>query len=114
MESAYANLNPVHPRNRNQAAIREPESFIDSISTCACKADLSLEGACQELQLSVDQVLEKLTDSEAQEGGGMASDPATLSLARLVQHIVRVHHHCVRQELPRLAEMACKGGGETR
>ena len=72
------------------------------------QADLSLEGACQELQLSVDQVLEKLTDSEAQERGGMASDPATLSLARLVQHIVRIHHHCVRQELPRLAEMALK------
>ena len=72
------------------------------------QADLSLEGACQELQLSVDQVLEKLTDSEAQERGGIASDPATLSLARLIQHIVRIHHHCVRQELPRLAEMALK------
>ncbi len=72
------------------------------------QADLSLERACQELQLSVDQVLEKLTDSEAQERGGIASDPATLSLARLVQHIVRVHHLCVRQELPRLAEMGMK------
>jgi regulator of cell morphogenesis and NO signaling len=72
------------------------------------QADLSLEGACQELQLSVDQVLEKLTDSEAQERGGMALDPATISLARLIQHIVRIHHHCVRQELPRLAEMASK------
>jgi regulator of cell morphogenesis and NO signaling len=72
------------------------------------QADLSLEGACQELQLSVDQLLEKLAESEAQERSGMALDPATLSLARLVQHIVRVHHHCVRQELPRLAEMASK------
>ena len=72
------------------------------------QADLSLEGACQELQLSVDQVLEKLTDSEAQERGGMALDTATLSLSRLVQHIVRIHHQCVRQELPRLAEMALK------
>ena len=72
------------------------------------QADLSLEGACEELQLSVDQVLEKLDDSEANERGGLALDPATLSLARLVQHIVRIHHHCVRQELPRLAEMASK------
>ena len=72
------------------------------------QADLSLEGACQELQLSVDQVLEKLADSESQERGGMALDPAALSLARLIKHIVRVHHHCVRQELPRLAEMASK------
>jgi regulator of cell morphogenesis and NO signaling len=38
----------------------------------------------------------------------MALDPASLPLARLIQHIVRIHHHCVRQELPRLAEMASK------
>ena len=44
------------------------------------QADLSLEGACQELQLSVDQVLEKLADAEAKERGGAALDPATLSL----------------------------------
>ena len=72
------------------------------------QADLSLEGACQELHLSVDQVLEKLADSEAGEPGGLALDPATLPLSRLIQHIVRIHHHCVRQELPRLAEMASK------
>jgi len=72
------------------------------------QADLSLEGACQELHLSVDQVLEKLADSEAKEPGGLALDPATLPLARLIQHIVRIHHQRVRQELPRLAEMASK------
>jgi regulator of cell morphogenesis and NO signaling len=72
------------------------------------QADLSLEGACHELQLSIDQVLEKLADAESKEGGGLALDPATLSLGRLIQHIVRVHHHRVRQELPRLAEMASK------
>lgn len=77
------------------------------IDLCS-QADLSLEGACQELQLSVDQVLEKLADSEAMESGGIVLDPATISLSRLIQHIVRVHHHCVRQELPRLAEMASK------
>src|SRR5260370_10209297 len=38
----------------------------------------------------------------------MTLDPATLSLARLVQIIVRIHPNCVRQELPRLAEMASK------
>jgi regulator of cell morphogenesis and NO signaling len=72
------------------------------------QADLSLVGACQELQLSVEQVLEKLADSEATEPGGLALDPATLPLACLIQHIVRIHHHCVRQEIPRLAEMASK------
>jgi regulator of cell morphogenesis and NO signaling len=72
------------------------------------QADQSLEEACQELQLSVDQVLEKLADSEVLERGGMALDPESLSLERLIQYIVRIHHHCVRQELPRLAEMALK------
>jgi regulator of cell morphogenesis and NO signaling len=70
------------------------------------QADLSLEGACQELQLSVDQVLEKLADAEVKERGGGALDPANLSLGRLIQYVVRVHHHCVRQELPGLAEIA--------
>jgi regulator of cell morphogenesis and NO signaling len=72
------------------------------------QADLSLEAACQELQLSVDQVLERLADAEAQRFGGIALNPSNLSLGRLMQHIVRVHHHCVRQELPRLAELAAK------
>jgi regulator of cell morphogenesis and NO signaling len=72
------------------------------------QADLSLEVACYELQLAIDQVLEKLTDAESKESGTASPDPATLSLGRLIQHIVRVHHHCVRQELPRLAEMAAK------
>jgi regulator of cell morphogenesis and NO signaling len=72
------------------------------------QADLSLETACKELHLSVDQVLEKLDDAEVQKRGGVTSDPATLPLGRLVRHVVRVHHHCVRKELPRLAEMASK------
>jgi regulator of cell morphogenesis and NO signaling len=72
------------------------------------QADLSLEGACKELHLSVDQVLEKLADAEAQERGGVTLDPGTLPLGRLVRHIVRVHHLCVRQELPRLAQLASK------
>lgn len=70
------------------------------------QADLSLEGACQELQLSVDQVLEKLADAEVQGCDGVALDRSNLSLVRLIQHIVRVHHQSIRQELPRLAAMA--------
>jgi len=72
------------------------------------QAELSLEGVCQELQLSVDQVLEKLADAESKERCGLAVDPAALSPGHLIQHIVRIHHHCVRRELPRLAEMASK------
>ncbi|HUX27819.1 MAG TPA: hemerythrin domain-containing protein [Terracidiphilus sp.] len=74
----------------------------------SAQADESLHQACAELQLSVDQVLEKLADAEMGERGAAAANPADLSTSRLIQHIVRVHHQCVRQELPRLAEMAQK------
>ena len=72
------------------------------------RADESLEQACAELQLSIEQVLEKLADAETNEAGAPPSDPARLSASRLIQHIVRVHHQRVRQDLPRLAVMAHK------
>jgi regulator of cell morphogenesis and NO signaling len=78
------------------------------------QADLSLEGACRELQLSVDQVLEKLADADVKERGGEALDPADISLCRLIQHIVRVHHLSVRQVLPGLAEMGSKVAAKKR
>jgi len=72
------------------------------------QAENSLDRACTELQLSVGQVLEKLADAEAEGQGGSPLDPATLSIERLIQHIVRTHHQYVRRELPRLVEMAQK------
>lgn len=69
-------------------------------------AEKSIDEACADLQLSVDQVLEKLADAEAQEHGNLSVDAANLSMSRLVQHIVRIHHQCVRRELPGLCEMA--------
>jgi regulator of cell morphogenesis and NO signaling len=75
------------------------------IDLCS-QAEDSLDRACAQLQLSVDQVLEKLEDAQAGECGAMAVDPATFPTSRLIQHIVRVHHQCVRQELPRLVEMS--------
>lgn len=72
------------------------------------QAENSLDRACAELQLSADQVLEKLENAEAQEDGGSPMDPSTLSIERLIQLIVRTHHQYIRRELPRLAEMAQK------
>jgi regulator of cell morphogenesis and NO signaling len=75
------------------------------IDLCS-QAENSLDCACAELQLSIGQVLEKLANAEAQEEGHLPVDPATLPTERLIQQIVRVHHQYIRQELPRLAEMA--------
>ena len=77
------------------------------IDLCS-QSELSLDRACGQLQLSVDQVLEKLEDAERNELGSPPLDPASLSPERLIQHIVRVHHRYVREELPALAEMAHK------
>ena len=81
------------------------------IDLCS-RAGESLKQACAELQLSVDQVLEKLSDAAAKENGAAPADLASYSLNRLIQHIVRTHHQYVRCELPRLAEMAHKLTGK--
>jgi regulator of cell morphogenesis and NO signaling len=77
------------------------------IDVCT-QADKSLKEACSELQLSLDQVLEKLQECGDRESGAGPSDPATLSCSLLIQHIVRVHHQNVRQTLPRLVRYARK------
>jgi regulator of cell morphogenesis and NO signaling len=71
-------------------------------------ADASLKQACAALQLSVDQVLEKLADAAAQESGSASADVTGFSLSRLIQHIVRSHHQYVRRALPRLVQMSAE------
>lgn len=75
------------------------------INLCS-QSDEQLDRVCAELQLSVDQVLEKLADAESQAHGVFAPDFESYSLTRLIQHIVRTHHQTVRQELPRFAELS--------
>jgi iron-sulfur cluster repair protein YtfE (RIC family) len=66
------------------------------------QADESLEQACAELQLSDDQVLDTLADADTDEYRVAPTNPTTISTGHLIQHIVRAHHRCVRQKLPRL------------
>jgi regulator of cell morphogenesis and NO signaling len=75
------------------------------IDLCS-QADAQLERVCAELQLSVDQVLEKLADAESRATGAATPDLEGYSLTRLVQHIVRNHHQAARQELPRFVELS--------
>ena len=75
------------------------------IDGCAHAND-SVRDACADQQLSVEQVLEKLQSGMAPDACGMQADPAKLSPSRLIQHIVRVYHRNVRQDLPRLVELA--------
>jgi regulator of cell morphogenesis and NO signaling len=75
------------------------------IDVCA-HANETLYEACADLQLSIEQVLEKLQEVAALHDGVERDHPSKFPPSRLIQHIVRVHHHNVRQELPRLAELA--------
>ena len=77
------------------------------IDLCS-SANQSLTQACSSLQLSVEQVLEKLAAADAEQNGAPPVDPASMALEKLVQYIVRRHHRLVRQELPRLAALAHK------
>jgi regulator of cell morphogenesis and NO signaling len=75
-------------------------------------AEKSLEKICSELQLSVDQVLEKLADAATGKQSIATIDVSGYSMARIIQHIVRAHHQYVRRELPRLVTMAQKLAGK--
>lgn len=94
-------------------SIREIISSHPTAAAIFCRFDIdvcayaneSLNEACAQLHLSLEQVLEKIEDAGIEAGAPLAN-PAQLSPSRLIQHIVRVHHHMIRQELPRLAEMA--------
>jgi regulator of cell morphogenesis and NO signaling len=80
------------------------------IDLCAHAND-SLSEACAQLQLSTEQVLDKLEES-ARVAGEQAIDLEALSPSRLIQHIVRTHHQYIRRELPRLKAMASKVAGK--
>lgn len=88
----------------NPATIRVFERF--GIDYC-CGGRKSLEQACSELQLSADQVAEKLEEC-FQGTSEAAPDWGKASLSKLIQHIVRKHHNYCRHEVPRLKALAEK------
>ena len=88
----------------NPATIRVLERF--GIDYC-CGGRKSLEQTCSELQLSFDQVMEKLEESLRAESDD-SPDWQKNSLSKLIQHIVRKHHTYCRQEVPRLKALAEK------
>lgn len=63
----------------------------------------TLESVSEKLQLSCEQLSEKLAEAQHP---AMAQAPEELSAVKLIQHIVRAHHHYVRRELPALVEIA--------
>ena len=100
---------PIATQSIREIVTAEPSAaaVLERFEVDLCsRADAQLEHVCSELRLCVDQVLEKLADAESQARGAIVPDVESYSLSRLIQHIVRTHHHTVRQELPRFAELS--------
>jgi regulator of cell morphogenesis and NO signaling len=107
MATATQSIREIVASQPSAAAILERFA----IDLCA-NANKSLSQTCTTLQLSTEQVLEKLEQGERASAGADAADPASLSAARLIQLIVRTHHQFVRRELPRLSALSHKIAGK--
>ncbi len=89
----------------NPSTIRVFERF--GIDYC-CGGRKPLQQACDELRLSFDQVSEKIAEVMNADTPGTGPSWDDVSLAKIIQIIVRKHHVFTRQELPRLKALAAK------
>jgi len=86
----------------NPGAARIFESF--GIDYC-CGGERSLGQACSAAKVSVQEVVDALEKSRAEESD---RDWQEASLAELIAHIVQKHHTYVRNEIPRLIALIAK------
>lgn len=77
-----------------------------------CGGRKPLAQSCQELQLSLEQVMEKLTEAQGTASAKDQNNWQEAPLADLITHIVRTHHTRVRQELPRLMTLSAKAASK--
>lgn len=73
-----------------------------------CGGQQTLEDACRKKGLSVEVVLEKLTEADGKQEQTANPDWTTASLEDLVEHILTTYHQPLRKELSRVAPLADK------
>jgi regulator of cell morphogenesis and NO signaling len=73
-----------------------------------CGGGKSLREACAAANISPEEVLSSLSNAPR----GDDKDPQAMSASELIEHIVVKHHTFVRQELPRLTQLAAKVNGK--
>jgi regulator of cell morphogenesis and NO signaling len=104
-------MNIAVERTVREIALEQPSSIRVferfGIDYC-CGGRKSLAQACEESQLSIDQVTEKLREASGVNDDEDLGQWQSASLAKLIQYIVRRHHTFVRQEIPRLRVLAEK------
>lgn len=88
-------------------AVRVFERF--GIDYC-CGGGKPLAEACQQAQISLDDVLRRLSD--AAPSNADEQNWADLPVTALIDHIVTRHHSYVKQELPRLQQLLAKVAGK--
>lgn len=96
--TALAEIASNHP-----ALTRELERL--GLDYC-CGGKRSLAEACREQNLDPDVVVAELTSSSS--SSEAAADWIGMSPAELVDHLEGTHHQYLKQELPRLSELAAK------
>ena len=73
-----------------------------------CGGNVSLEQACRNANLAVDQVLSSLAQAEAAPATGKNRDWQSQPLAELIAHIQNTHHKFTRDEIARLGPLCEK------
>lgn len=73
-----------------------------------CGGNVSLENACRDHNLALDQVISALAPAIAEEPVFGDSKWAAAPLGQLADHIVERYHGYAKRELPRLAALAAK------
>ena len=80
-----------------------------------CKGKRTLQQACVESELPVDDILAELNKSDQQGTVKVTINFGKLSLSQLVEHIISTHHEYVKKEMPAIAmylqKVAAKHGG---
>jgi regulator of cell morphogenesis and NO signaling len=96
-------------KNVAQIAIENPNAARAfeklGIDYC-CNGKRSLEEACAAANVSVDDVAKRLEESAKEPAN--APDLSALSLTELMAHIQDTHHGFIREESPRIRELAAK------
>jgi len=78
-----------------------------SIDYC-CGGKKTLATACQSAGVSLDEVVDALSETHVNDQINSESDWSKSSMSELIDHIVTKHHAYLRTELPRLGEMGEK------
>jgi regulator of cell morphogenesis and NO signaling len=73
-----------------------------------CGGKKTLQDACAQKGVSVDEVVEKLSAAGQKKLAGTEPDWAKTSLKEFIDHIIACYHRPLREELPRLTQLAEK------